>query len=84
MIKLFFIGGAVFIVVGIGVLIFQDGRKYERAICQAEKLEEVKIINNNNEKTINENVQVFKRKEVNRAISVSDDLKFVRENYTYN
>lgn len=61
-----------------------EGRKEERAICQAEKLEEVKIINNNNEKIINENVEVIKRERQNRIVSVSDDLKWLRENAVSN
>jgi predicted transcriptional regulator len=48
------------------------------------EVKELKVITNNNEKIINENAQVFKRKEVNRIIPVSDDLKWLRQHFTYN
>ena len=59
------------------------GKNKAENSCKSDKIEVQKIESQNNEKIINENVQVFKRKEVNRAIPVSLDLEFVRENFTH-
>jgi len=75
-------------IIAIIFLIYMQGVNYGKNkaenSCKSDKIEVQKIESQNNEKILNENVQVIKRERQNRIIPINDDLKWLRENFTTN